>query len=94
MLSKDEEMEGEVRGKAVNSRSGIKSLARVMKRRNISMEVKKGLRNCILLPTLMYGSEMWMWIRAQHLRVCAVEMSYLKRACGMISFDGESNESM
>ncbi len=45
--------------RAVKSRSVIGPLAKVMKARNVSMEVKIGLRKSILLPTLMYGSETW-----------------------------------
>ncbi len=68
------------------------SLARVMKGRNVSSEVKRGLSNSILLPTLTCGSETWMWNRAQQSRVCAVEMSYLRGACGVTRWEGESNE--
>ncbi len=57
VLCKHGEMDGEIRGKAVKGRSVIGSLARVMKGRNVFIEVKKGLRNSILLLTLMYGSE-------------------------------------
>ncbi len=42
------------------------------------MKVKRLLRNSILLLTLMYGSEMWTWNRAQQSRVHAVEMSFLR----------------
>ena len=41
-------MDGEVREIVVNGRMVIESLARVMKRRSISMDVKKGLRKCSL----------------------------------------------
>ncbi len=58
------------------------------------MEVKRDLRNSILLPTLLYGSETWTWNRAQQSRVCAMEMSYLRGACGVTRWEGESNESM
>ncbi len=58
------------------------------------MEVKRGLRNSVLLLTLMYGSETWTWNRAQQSRVRPVEMSYLRGACGVTRWDGESNESM
>lgn len=37
----------------------IGALAKVMKRRHVSMEFKKDLRNDILLPTLLYGSDIW-----------------------------------
>ena len=58
------------------------------------MEVKRGLRNSILLPTLTYGSETWTWNRAQQSRVRGVEMSYLRGACGVTRWDSLSNESV
>ncbi len=94
VLSKHGEMEREVRERAVKGRNVIGSLARVMKERSVSMEVKRGIRNSILLPTLTYGSETWMWNRVQQSRVCAVEMSYPRGACGVTRWDGESNESV
>ncbi len=78
----------------MKSKRVIGSLARVMRGRNVSKEVKRGLRNSILLPTLMYGSETWTWNRAQQSRVRAVEMSYLRGACGVMRWDDESNESV
>ena len=78
----------------MKGRSVIGSLAGIMKRRNVSMEVKRTLRNSILLLTLMYGAKTWMWNRAQQSRVHTVEMSYLSRACGVIRWDGESNASV
>ena len=47
----------------------IGSLARIMRGRNVFVEVKRGLRNSILLPTLRYGSETGTWNRAQQSRV-------------------------
>ncbi len=91
VLSKHGEME-EVRERAMKGRSVIGSLARVMKWITMSMEVKRGLRNSILLPTLTYGSEPWTWNRAQQSRVHALELSYLRGSCGVTRWDGESNE--
>ncbi len=68
------------------------SLAGVMKGRNVSIEVKRGLRNSILLPTLTYGFKNWTWNGAQQSRVRAVEMSYLRGACEVSTWDGLSNE--
>ncbi len=76
VFSKHGEMEGEVRERAVKGRSVIGSLARVMKGRSVSMEVKRDLRNSILLPTLTYGSKVWTWNRVQQSRVRMMEMSY------------------
>ncbi len=72
----------------------VGSLAVVMKGRNVSMDVKRGLRNTILLPTLTYGSENLTWSRAQQSRVCAVEMGYLRGACEVNRWDGVSNENV
>ncbi len=91
ILRKHREME-EVGERAVKGRRVMGSLARVMRGRNVSMEVKRGPRNSIVLPTLMYGSETWMWNRAWQSRVRAVEMRYLRGACGVTRWDGESNE--
>ena len=55
-------------------------------------DVKRGLRNSILLPTLTYGSKNWTWNGVQQSRVRAVEMSYLRGACGVSRWDGLSNE--
>ncbi len=57
------------------------SLAGVMEGRNVSMDVKRALRNSILLPTLTYGLENWTWNGAQQSRVRAVEMSYTLEEC-------------
>ncbi len=83
MLCKRGGMEGEIRERVMKGRSVVGSLAGVMKGRNVSMDVKRGLRNSTLLPTLTYGSENWTWNGAQQSRVRAVEMSYLRGACGV-----------
>ncbi len=61
-----------LRERAVKGRSVTGSLARVMKGRNVSKEVKRSLRNSILFPTLMYGSEERTWNRGQQSGVHAV----------------------
>ena len=43
---------------------------------------------------LTYGSETWAWNRTQQSRVCGVEGSYLRRACGVTRWEGESNGSV
>ena len=60
----------------------------------MSMKVKKGLRNSILLPTLTIGLETWTWNSTQQSKVYAVEMSYLRGACGVIRWEDESIESV
>ena len=92
MLCKYGSMEGEIRERAVQGRRVIGSLGRIMKGRSVSMEVKKGLRDSIVIPTLTYASETWTWNEAQRSRVRAVEMSYLRGACGTTRWEGETNE--
>ncbi len=78
----------------MKGRSIVGSLIGVMKGRNVSMDMKRALRNSILLPSLTYGSENWTWNGAQQSRVRAVEMSYLRGAGGVNRWDGLSNASV
>ncbi len=61
---------------------------------NVSMEVKRDLRNTVIVPTLTFASETWAWNESQRSRVQAVEMSYLMSACCMRRMDGMNNESV
>ena len=65
-----------------------------MRGRNVSMEIKKGIRNSILLPTLMYGWETWTWNKAQQSKVHALVINYLRGECRATRWEGESKESM
>ncbi len=66
----------------------------IMSGRSVSMEVKRDLRNTVIIPTLTYTSKTWAWNESQRSRVQAVEMSYLRSACGVSRMDGVSNESV
>ena len=48
-------MEGRKEEEERDVKCVIGSLARIMRGRNVSMEVKSGLRNSIFLPTVKYG---------------------------------------
>ncbi len=52
ILCKDGSMEGEIRERTVKGRQVMGTLERVMKGRNVSMTVGKGIRNSVILPTL------------------------------------------
>ncbi len=83
ILCKQGSMEGEIRERTVKGRQVMGALERVMKGRNVSMAVKKGIWNSVILPTLPYISETWTWNAAQQSRIRAVEMSYLRGASGV-----------
>ncbi len=65
-----------------------------MKGRSVSMEVKRDLRNTVIVPTLIYASETWAWNESQRSRAQALEMNYLRSACGVNRMAGMSNESV
>ncbi len=56
-LCKHGSMEGEIRERTVKGRQVMGGLERVMKGRNVSREVKKGIRNSVILPTVSYASD-------------------------------------
>ena len=65
-----------------------------MKGRTVSMEIKKELRDTVVLPALTYASETFVLNEVQKSTIQAAEMSYLSGACGVTRLDGESNESV
>ncbi len=86
--------EGEVRERALQGRKVVGSLRRIMNDRSESMEVMRDLRNAVIVPTLTYTSKTWAWNESQRFRVQAVQMSYLRSACGVSRMDGMSKGSV
>ncbi len=70
-------MEGEIRERVLKGRHEVGSLAGGRKGRNVSMGVKRDLRNSILLPALTYGSQNWTWSKVQQSKsaCCRDELS-------------------
>ncbi len=66
--------EGETRVRALQRRKVVGSLGCIMKVRSVSKEVKRDLRNTVIVPTLTYASEAWAWNESQRSRVQAVEI--------------------
>ena len=94
VLCKYGSMEGEIRERALQGRKGVRSLGRMMRERRVSKEVKKALRDSIIILTLTCASETWTWNKCQRSKIQAVEMSYLRGGCGVNRMDGESNENV
>lgn len=65
-----------------------------MKGRSMSMEVKRDLRNSIILSTVAYGSEVWERNEAEQTKIRAVEMSYLTAASGISVLDRMRNKEV
>ncbi len=83
ILCKHGSMEGEVRERTVKGRQVMGALERVMQGRNVIIEVNWGIRNSVTLPTLSCASETWTWKAAEQSQIRAVEMSYMRGACGV-----------
>lgn len=67
---------------------------RVKKGGSVSLEVKKGRRNIIIITTLANVSKTWTRNEVQQSHIQAVAMSSLRGACCVSSWDGESIESV
>ncbi len=59
IMCKHGRMEGETRERAVKWRKVVGSLGHMMKGRTVSIEVKKELRDGIIVPTITHASETW-----------------------------------
>ncbi len=86
--------EGEIRERVLQGSRVVRSLGQIMNGRSVSREVRRDLRNTIIVPTLTYASETCSWNESQRSRVQAVEMIYLRNACGVSRMDGMNNESV
>ena len=94
MLCKNDTMESEIRERVIQGRRAIGELGSVIRGRSLSIEVKKNLRESIVLPTLSYGSEMWKWNTSDQSKIRAVEMTYLRAGVGVTRMDRISNEEV
>ena len=63
-------------GKRVN-----KTLAALMRRRNVSTAARLAVHNTVLVPMLLYDSEMWVLPKKNNRNMNAVEMRSLHEIC-------------
>ncbi len=52
---------GETIERALQGRKVVGSLGRIMNGKSVSMDVRRDLRNTVIVPTLTYASETWAW---------------------------------
>lgn len=57
----------------------------MMKEKMISIDFnnKKRTASAIIVPTITYANDTWLWNARKRSRVQVTEVSYLKRACGV-----------
>ncbi|XP_049870886.1 uncharacterized protein LOC126370141 [Pectinophora gossypiella] len=75
----DEDIERRVRlGNSVNG-----AMHAVVSSQCISQDARMAVHNAVLVPTLKYGSECWVWQKKHESRINAVEMRSLRSICGV-----------
>ena len=58
-------MEGDTRKRAIQVRKMIGFLECFMKWRTVTMEVKRELCDGIIVPTITYAGDIWVWNKSQ-----------------------------
>ncbi len=94
VMCKHADTERKTRKGALQGRNVVGSLDCIMNGRSMSTEVKRDLRNLVIVATLTDACKIQAWNASQRSRVQAVEISYLRSACGVSRMDGMSNESV
>ncbi len=94
VMCKHDGTEGDTRERALQGRKVAGSLGRIMNGRSVSLEVKRDLRNTLIVPILTYANETWAWNESQKSRVQEVKRNYLRSACDVSRMDEMSNESV
>ncbi|GBP82570.1 hypothetical protein EVAR_87816_1 [Eumeta japonica] len=75
----DRDMEKRVN--AGNKANG--ALLVIVNSKSVFKQARLAMHNAVLIPTLMYGSESWVWQKKNESRINAVEMRSLRSMCGV-----------
>ena len=94
LFTRDGRCDGEIeRRKLAGDRiNGV--LRPVIANKNISMVAKSTVHQAIVVPTIMYGSETWTWLKKDESGINAVEMRSLRRMCGKRIIDRVRNKQI
>lgn len=94
VLCKNDTLQSENTERAVQGRRVTGELGSMIKGRSLGVEVKKNLRDSIVLPTLTYSIEVWKWNVAEQSKIRAVEITYLRAGAGVTRLDRVRNEEV
>jgi hypothetical protein len=93
VISNDGRLDGEILNRVKKAMQVYFQLnGTVVGKRELSMETKKRIYNCVFAQTLIYGSESWVTLRKHWSKVTAAEMRYLRRTVGKTRRDRWRNE--
>jgi hypothetical protein len=69
----------------------IGALSKFAKDTILSRDARMAVYRSVLVPTLTYGCESWVWQEKHKSRIGATEMKYLRRVCGVTMLDRVRN---
>ncbi|GBP69668.1 hypothetical protein EVAR_49920_1 [Eumeta japonica] len=70
------------------------ALLAIMNSKSVSKQDNFPLHNGVLIPTLVYGSESWVWRKKNESRIDMVEMRSLRNMCGVSLKDSCRNSDV
>ena len=79
----------------VNAENSVNAaLGKFLGSKCLSQKAQLPIHNAVLISTLMYGSESWVWQREHESRINAVEMRSLRKICGVTLADRVPNDDV
>ncbi|GBP00639.1 hypothetical protein EVAR_76911_1 [Eumeta japonica] len=60
-----------------------RALFAIMTSKSVSRQARLAVHSGVLIPTLMYGSESWIWQKKSEIKINRVEMRSLRSMCGV-----------
>ena len=70
------------------------TVPRLLECQSISQKARQEVKNAVLMPTLLYGSEAWLCQKKHVSKVNAVEMRSLRKLCGVTLTNRIRNEEI
>ena len=80
-------MDAELNHRSMEVRKCAGVFKSVWKNRNVSMETKRGMHEGIVVPTALYGSEVWVLENKVKNRMDVAEMLFFRSMCGVTRRD-------
>ena len=94
-FSEDGRMEGELERRIGIGMSTVGAMkVNVFENRGLSWKAKMQVYNAMVVPTMTYGCESWVWKVKEKSRLQATEMSILRKVAGVTRMDHIRNEEI
>ena len=91
MFTRDGLCEGDIERRVRAGNKVSLSLHSLIGNQNLSQKARLAIHRGMLVPTLTYGSECWVWQKKHESRINAVEMRALRSMCGLTLNDRVNN---